>query len=139
MGINKIFLTGHAGKDPKVTTFDNGGTVVQFSLATTDKGYKTQDGKEIPDRTEWHNIVVNRKGLATLASQYVHKGDRITVVGKLRYRAYEDENHVTKTIAEVYAEELEIATKQAKQDAPAPQPEFTAGTMVEDKKDDLPF
>ena len=74
-----------------------------------------------------------------MASQYVHKGDRVTVVGKLRYRAYEDDSHVSKTIAEVYVEELEIATKQTKQDAPAPHPEFTTGTLVEEKKDDLLF
>lgn len=138
MSINKIYLSGYVGNAPRVTKFDNGGIIVQFSLATTDRGYKTQDGKEIPERTEWHSIVVNRKGLAILASQYLHKGDKVTVVGKLRYRAYADVNKVSRIVTEIYAEELEISSKQPKAEVPAPQPEVAVGTMVEEK-DDLPF
>lgn len=132
MSINKAILTGNVGKDPKVTTFPDGGSVVQFSIATTDKGYKTQDGHEIPDRTEWHNIVVNRKGLITLAGQYIHKGDRITVVGKLRYRTFLDAVGIQRAITEIYAEEIELAAKPVQQ-ALAPAPEYSAPI-----KDDMP-
>lgn len=123
MSINKVILSGNVGKDPKITTFNDGGSVVQFSLATTDKGYKTKDGRDIPDRTEWHNIVVNRNGLTTLAGQYIKKGDRVTIIGKLRYRTYNDDNGMQRAITEVYADEIEIAPKPMQQ-APAPAPEY---------------
>ena len=76
MSVNKVILMGYTGKDPDVKTFDNGGVVAQFPLATTKRGFKTKDGKEIPERTEWHNIVLSN-GLAKIASQYVKKGDKL--------------------------------------------------------------
>ena len=72
MSVNKVILMGNVGKDPDVKTFDNGGVVAQFPLATTKRGFKTKDGKEVPERTEWHNIVLSN-GLAKVAEQYVKK------------------------------------------------------------------
>lgn len=129
--INKVFLCGNVGQDPRITTFDNGGKVAQFSLATTEKGFKTQDGKDIPDRTYWHNIVVNRKGLNTLVEKYIRKGDKLALIGELRYRTWQDKNGDDRTIAEVYVEELEICTHHEKEKAPAPEPEFNPGAPVE--------
>ena len=83
MSINKVILIGNVGKDPDVKRFDRGGLVAQFSMATTKKGYKRDDGREIPDRTEWHNIVLQGK-LAEVAEKYVHKGDRLYIEGELR-------------------------------------------------------
>ena len=72
--MNIVILKGNVGQDPKITTFDNGGKVAQFTLATTERGYKKQDGAEVPDKTDWHNIVVRRSGLAGICEQYVKKG-----------------------------------------------------------------
>ncbi len=63
MSINKVILVGHVGQDPEITTLNNDIKVANFSLATTERGYKKQDGTEVPDKTEWHNIVAWR-GLA---------------------------------------------------------------------------
>ena len=60
--MNKCILKGNVGKEPEITIFENGGKVAQFSLATTERGYKTRDGKDIPDHTTWHIIVVKRTG-----------------------------------------------------------------------------
>lgn len=128
MSVNKVILMGHVGKDPDVKTFENGGAVAQFSLATSKKGYKTKDGKEVPERTEWHNIVLSN-GLAKVAEQYVKKGDKLYIEGELRTRGYEDNNGVKRYITEIYGYDMEMLTpkkggeKNATiQTAPTPNP-----------------
>ena len=61
MSVNKVILIGNVGQDPKVTYYDSGSCVAQLSLATTDKGYTLQNGTQIPDRTEWHNLIFRNK------------------------------------------------------------------------------
>ena len=89
MSVNKVILMGHTGKAPDFREFDNGGCVATFSLATTKRGYTTKDGRQIPERTEWHNVVL-RNGLAKVANQYVKKGDKLYIEGELRTRSYDD-------------------------------------------------
>lgn len=109
MSINKVTLLGHLGKDPDVNTFDNGGVVAQFSLATTKRGFTTKDGRQIPERTEWHNVVL-QNGLAKIAQQYVKKGDKLYIEGELRTRSYDDANGVKHYITEIYGYEMEMLT-----------------------------
>ena len=54
MSVNKVILMGHTGKAPDFKEFDNGGCVATFSLATTKRAFTTKDGRQIPERTEWH-------------------------------------------------------------------------------------
>ena len=129
---------GHTGKDPEVKTFNNGGVVAQFPLATTKRGFKTKDGREIPERTEWHNIVLSN-GLAKVAEQYVKKGDKLYIEGELRTRSYEDNNGVKHFITEVYGYDMEMLTPKkdgqssGKQQSSAPTP------PPPNPDDDLPF
>lgn len=88
--MNKVILRGNVGQDPTITYFDNGGKVAQFTLATTERGHKTKDGREIPDVTDWHNIVVRQAGLAGVVEQYVKKGTPLLVCGKVRTREWAD-------------------------------------------------
>ena len=81
--INKATIIGFVGQEPKVDTLQTGTKVTQFSVATTEKGYTTQGGTTVPDRTEWHNIVLWGK-LADVAGQYLHKGSMVYVEGKIR-------------------------------------------------------
>lgn len=140
MSVNKVILMGHVGKDPEVTVFENGGTVAQFTLATTDRAFKNKDGKEIPERTEWHNIVL-QNGLAKVAEQYVKKGDKLYIEGKLRTRSYDDTNGVKRYITEVYGTNMEMLTpKKDDNNAGAKNSTTTAPPPVpSDDKDDLPF
>ena len=137
MSINKVILLGNVGKDPETKTFENGGIVAQFPLATTKRGFKTKEGKEIPERTEWHNIVL-QNGLAKVAGQYVKKGDRLYIEGEIRTRSYES-NGVKHYITEIYGGVMELLTPKGGgqgQQAPPPAPvlEPTA-----DPYDELPF
>ena len=141
MSVNKVILMGNVGKDPDVKTFDNGGVVAQFPLATTKRGFKTKDGKEVPERTEWHNIVLSN-GLAKVAEQYVKKGDKLYIEGELRTRSYEDNNGVKHFITEVYGYDMEMLTPkkdgqssgQQQSSAPTPPP-----PIPDQNKDDLSF
>lgn len=63
MSLNKLMLIGHVGKDPDIRILEAGSKVATFSFATTEKGYTLANGTQVPERTEWHNIVVWR-GLA---------------------------------------------------------------------------
>lgn len=107
MSINKVILVGNVGREPQVRYFEKGGGVASFSLATTERGYTTQNGTVVADRTEWHNIVFWGK-IAETVEKYVHKGDKVYVEGRLRSRSYDDQSGVHHNVTEVYADTLEI-------------------------------
>ena len=86
MSVNKVILIGNVGKDPDVRYLDSGVAVATFSLATTERGYTLQNGTQVPDRTEWHNIVLWR-GLAQTAEKYVRKGDKLYIEVKIKSRS----------------------------------------------------
>jgi len=121
--MNIIILQGNVGEDPRIKDFEGGGKVAQFSLATTEKGYKTQDGREIPDETTWHNIVVKRTGLAGVCQQYVKKGTPLLVRGRITNRQYADAQGVTRYITEVVVDELTLQGRKERENAPAPAPD----------------
>ena len=142
MSVNKVILIGNVGKDPDVRYLDNGVAVATFSLATTERGYTLQNGTQVPDRTEWHNIVLWR-GLAQTAEKYVHKGDKLYIEGKIKSRSYDDQNGTKRTIVEIFADNMEMltprGTAQSQGVASAPQavqPQPMAGGSVDE---DLPF
>lgn len=128
MSVNKVTLLGRTGKAPDFKEFENGGCVATFSLATTKRGFTTKDGREIPERTEWHNIVL-QNGLAKVANQYVKKGDKLYIEGELRTRGYDDAQGVKRYITEIFATDMEMLTPKGTgagtqappvPDAPAP-------------------
>lgn len=144
--MNKVFLKGNAGQDPKITNFDNGGKVAQFSLATTERGYETRDGKKIPDETTWHNIVVKRTGLAGVCEQFVKKGTPLLIVGKIQTRQYQDNAGQTRYVTEIIVEEMELLGGQKREAAPAPEPDDYKGAndyrslydSMNNQPDDMP-
>lgn len=137
MSVNKVILMGNVGKDPDIRTFDNGGAVAQFPLATTKRGFKTKDGKEVPERTEWHNIVLSN-GLAKIAGQYVKKGDRLYIEGELRTRSYDDNNGTKHYITEVYVYDMQMLTPK-KDEQTGGQPGTVPTPPPPTPDDDLPF
>ena len=140
MSVNKVILIGNVGKDPEVRQLDSGVKVATFSLATTERGYTLQNGTQVPDRTEWHNIVLWR-GLAQTAEKYVHKGDKLYIEGKIRSRSYDDQNGVKRNIVEIFADNMEMltprGTSQPQVAAPVQQP--VQQPVADNPADDLPF
>jgi single-strand DNA-binding protein len=111
-GINKVILLGNLGNDPKKVTFQNGGSIVTFSLATS-RSYKNPKTQAVEEATEWHNIVTNNK-LAEIAEKYLHKGDSICLEGGIRYKKYTDKAGVEKQTTEIQAYEFVMTGKSMK-------------------------
>ncbi len=105
--MNKVMLIGNVGKEPEVKYIDRGVCVASLLLATTERGYKLQNGTEVPERTEWHNVVLWR-GLAEIVDKYVHKGDKLFIEGQIHTRTYEDRNGIRRSVTEIWAESLEM-------------------------------
>ena len=138
MSVNKVILIGNVGKDPDVRYLDSGVAVATFSLATTERGYTLQNGTQVPDRTEWHNIVLWR-GLAQTAEKYVRKGDKLYIEGKIRSRSYDDQNGVKRSIVEIFADNMEMLTPRGTAQPQQPMQQPMQQPVVENPSDDLPF
>ena len=148
MSLNKVQLIGNVGKDPDVRYLDNGVAVATFPLATTERGYTLTNGVQVPERTEWHNVVVWR-GLAETVEKYVHKGDKLYVEGKIRTRSYDDQKGIKRYVTEIYVENMEMLSPRSVAQTSRQQPsqatlvpdlqyQMPAGQEA-DSADDLPF
>ena len=104
--VNKVILVGNVGSDPEVRYLDRGTAIANFNLATTERGYTMQNGTLVPDRTEWHPIVLWRN-LAEWAEKYVRKGMKLYVEGKLQTRTWEKDGQVRRK-TEIIAENIQV-------------------------------
>lgn len=137
MSLNKVMLIGNVGADPQFKQFENGCTA-QLSLATTKRGFKTKEGKEVEERTEWHNIVIYNT-LAKTAREYVHKGDRLYIEGELRTRSYEDNQGVKRYVTEVVCQQMQfLSAKKEGAKAPIAEP-LAEETDSAEYGEDSPF
>lgn len=109
MSVNKVILLGNVGKDPEVRYLDSGIAVATLSLATTDRAYTLSNGTQVPERTEWHNLVLWR-GLAETAEKYVHKGDKLYIEGKIKTRSYDDQTGAKRYVTEIFVDNMEMLT-----------------------------
>ena len=117
--LNRIELIGNLGKQPEVRVLDGGTKVATFTLATTEPAYTTQQGKQVPAKTEWHNVVA-WGGMATIAERYLAKGQQVYVEGKMRYRNYEDKDtHQKRYVAEVICSNIVLLSSNAATQADA--------------------
>ncbi len=145
MSVNKVILIGNVGKDPEVRYLDNHVAVATITLATSDRAYTLQNGTQVPERTEWHNLVLWR-GLAETAEKFVHKGDKLYVEGKIRTRNYDDQNGIKRYVTEIVVDSMEMLTPRSgnasaqpaiPEMAPQAQPAAPAAPAQTDN--DLPF
>jgi len=136
--LNKVMLIGNLGKDPELRYTGAGAPVATFSLATNES-WKDQDGNT-QERTEWHNIVAWSK-LAEICQQYLKKGRRVYVEGRIQTRSYDDKNTgAKKYITEIVANNMIMLDPREQGDAGAPYSAPDAATPGTDSsKEDLPF
>ena len=104
--VNKAILIGNVGADPEVRYLERGVAVATFPLATTERGFVMQNGTQVPDKTEWHNIVLWRN-LAEWGERYIRKSMKIYVEGKLQTRSWEKEG-IRRQKTEIIAENVQI-------------------------------
>ena len=104
--VNKVILIGNVGNDPEVRYLDRGVAIANFNLATTERGYVMQNGTQVPDKTDWHAIVLWRN-LAEWAERFVRKGMKLYIEGKLQTRTWEKDGQIRRK-TEVIAENVQI-------------------------------
>ena len=143
-GVNKVILVGNLGKDPEVRHLENGTTVANFPIATSES-YKDREGNRI-DQTEWHNVVVWRK-LAEIAESYLKKGSQNYLEGKLRTRSWDDQQGNKRYTTEVVADTFTMLGKREDSQSTQSVTNNNSSTSTQNNvietnnsvEDDLPF
>lgn len=107
---NKVQLIGNLGKDPEIRNMTSGKIKASFPLATSEV-YKNKDGEKVTD-TQWHNVIAWGK-TAEVAENYLQKGNRIAVEGRLVHRSYETKDGAKKYITEIVASSLMMLDSKA--------------------------
>lgn len=128
MAINKVILIGNLGKDPEIRYTPNGGAVASLTIATSESWKDKQTGEK-QERTEWHRVVLFGR-LAEIAREYLHKGSKLYIEGKLQTRKWQDQNGQDRYTTEIVGNEMQMLSK-----AQAPE----AGKPAENFDDDIPF
>ena len=108
-------LIGNVGQEPEVRYVDNDVAVARISLATSERGYTLQNGTQVPDRTDWHTVILWRR-LAKTVEEFVHKGDKLYIEGRLRYVSYSDKQGVRRQATEIWAENMEMLSPRRQAD-----------------------
>ena len=137
--MNKVMLIGNVGVEPEVRYVDQGVAVARLRLATTERGYTLQNGTQVPDRTDWHNVILWRR-LAEVVEKFVHKGDKLYIEGRIRYTSYDDKLGQRRYQTEIWAENMEMLTPRAA--TPSSQPMMASEPVAAPQPDevkDLPF
>ena len=110
--MNKVMLIGNVGQEPEVKYVDQGVAVARIRLATTERGYTLQNGTQVPDHTDGHNVILWRR-LAEIVEKYVHKGDKLYIEGRIRYTTYDDKQGQRRYATEIWADNMEMLTPKS--------------------------
>ena len=112
-GVNKVILVGTLGRDPETKTFPNGGSLTQFSIATSESWTDKNSG-ERKEQTEWHRIVLHNR-LGEIAQQYLRKGSKVYIEGSLRTRQWTDQNGQERYTTEIRGEQMQMLDSNRQQ------------------------
>jgi single-strand DNA-binding protein len=111
--LNKVMLIGNLGRDPEIRYTQGGTAVATFTVATTEK-FKGKDG-QMQDQTEWHRVVAWSR-LAEICGEYLHKGSKVYIEGKLQTRKWTDQNGNEKFTTEIIAREMKMLSPRGSSD-----------------------
>ncbi|TXJ07354.1 MAG: single-stranded DNA-binding protein [Acinetobacter sp.] len=113
-GVNKVILVGTLGRDPETKSFPNGGSLTQFSIATSESWTDKNTG-ERKEQTEWHRIVLSNR-LGEIAQQYLRKGSKVYIEGSLRTRQWTDQNGQERYSTEIRGDQLQMLDSRPQQE-----------------------
>ena len=150
--VNKVILVGNLGKDPEIRSFQNGGRVASFSVATSEN-WKDKSSGERKEKTEWHRISVLNDKLVEVIEKYVKKGSKVYIEGQLETRKWQNkegqEQYTTEVVLRPFRGELTMLDSKGSSgggssfgpsdDAPSFGPSAGANTSVPDLNDEIPF
>ena len=142
-GVNKVILIGNLGRDPEVRYSPNGGAIANITLATSESWKDKNTGEQV-DKTEWHRVVFFRR-LAEIAGEYLKKGSKVYIEGKLQTRKWQDKDGNDRYTTEVVANEMQMldsrggSTSYNQDETPAAQSTPQEPAPAGDFDDDIPF
>ena len=145
-GVNRVTLIGTLGRDPETKTFANGGSLTQFSIATSETWTDKTTG-ERKEQTEWHNIVLQNR-LGEIAQQYLKKGSKVYIEGSLNTRKWTDQNGQERYTTQIKGQQMQMLdsangnNQQQSQPQQQPKPTYAKNPQVQPPADldpDLPF
>jgi single-strand DNA-binding protein len=123
--LNKVTLIGNLGQAPEIRSFQNGGRVANFSIATSERWKDKQTGEK-REQTEWHTIVVKNEALVSLAEKFLEKGSKVYIEGQLKTRKWADkegkDHYTTEVVLQGFHGEIKLldgAKREAAEDAQA--------------------
>lgn len=151
--VNKVILIGNLGADPETRKLESGVTLTRINIATSES-YTDKTSGERKENTEWHRVVLWRK-LGEIAEQYLKKGHKVYIEGKLRTRSWEDDQKITRYSTEIIADHMTMLNKpegtpqnnsggygqpeSSSSSKTAQQPSKAEEDFTNDEDDDLPF
>lgn len=147
-GVNKVILIGNLGQDPEVRYMPNGGAVTNITVATSET-WKDKNTGEPQEKTEWHRVVMFRR-LAEIAGEYLKKGSKVFIEGRLQTRKWQDQQGNDRYTTEIVADNMQMLDsrgggsadfaprKEAASSAPQAQPQ-SAPPVDNSYDDDIPF
>lgn len=148
-GVNKVILVGNLGRDPEVRYTPSGAAVANLTIATSESWKDKQSGENV-ERTEWHRIVMYQR-LAEIVGEYLKKGSKIYIEGRLQTRKWQDKNGQDRYTTEVVAQEMQMLDSRGSAnsgDSMASRPAAAAangdtspssGASLDNFDDDIPF
>lgn len=118
-GINKVILIGNLGADPEVRYAPTGGAIANITVATSES-WTDKQTNEKKEQTEWHRVVIYQR-LAEIAGEYLRKGSKVYIEGRLRTRKWQDQQGVERYTTEIIASELQMLDGVSNNGVPQPQ------------------
>lgn len=134
--INKVILIGNLGKDPEVRYSQTGSAIASFNVATTET-WKKQDGSK-EEQTEWHRVVAFAR-LAEICGEYLSKGSKVYIEGRLQTRKWEDKDGITRYTTEIVAREMKMLSPRGGEGSSGGQQENPPFPEHNSMGDDVPF
>ena len=131
-GVNKVILIGNVGKDPDIKATNNGSTIANISVATSESWKDKSTGQQ-QERTEWHRVVFFGR-LAEIVRDYLKQGSKVYIEGSIRTRKWQDQSGQDRYTTEIVASEMQMLDSR---ENVAISPSVASNQQVED--DDIPF
>lgn len=131
-------VVGYVGNDPRINATQSGRKVASFALATTEAGYTLQNGTQVPERTEWHNIVCWGK-TAEVVEKFVHKGSSLYIQGKIRNRSYDGNDGQKRYVTEIECETMQMLDKPQGSNQAHQQPQQPSQAQAAPYQNAAPF
>tara|TARA_Y100001970_G_C13986742_1_gene726082 strand:+ start:58 stop:513 length:456 start_codon:yes stop_codon:yes gene_type:complete len=147
--VNKVILVGNLGRDPEVRSMQNGGELVNLSIATSEQ-WRDRSSNEKKEKTEWHRVVIFNENLVRVAKDFLQKGKKVYIEGQLQTRKWQDQNgndrYSTEVVLGKFRGELQIL--DSRNSISDGQPSISEDSSMqqsipesvgEDFDDDIPF